>query len=204
MHGRKFTTGVTLTMYRMYGGEFTGSGVVLDMEGAPNNQGAATFSSFGTYFANYGNDNWAAKVMENWNNVHFYGNRAEMECPKNCPDGFQNCAACRTRFLELVSTNASKQLATLNNFNLETYGHGDAINNMVYGAGSLHGGSITGSGNIDLTQGNIEGVVITTGSRMNMTVNGNVTGTAVFSTRTCVKGTHDMCIGGGGFNRKVV
>ena len=50
-------------------------------------------------------------------------------------------------------------------------------------------------------QGNIEGVVITTGSRMNMTVNGNVTGTAVFSTRTCVRGTHDMCIGGGGFNQ---
>ena len=29
---------------------------------------------------------------------------------------------------------------------------GDAVNDMVYGAGSLHGGSVTGSGNIYLTQ----------------------------------------------------
>lgn len=60
---------------------------------------------------------------------------------------------------------------------------------------------MTGSGNIYL-KGNIEGVTIHTGSRMNMTVDGNVTSTAVFATRTCVKGTHDMCIGGGGFNQQ--
>ena len=107
---------------------------------------------------------------------------------------------CRTRFLELVSTNASKQMATLNNFNLETYGDGDAIHNMVYGTGSLHGGSITGSGNIFLEKGNIEGVAIHTGSRMNITVNGNVTSVGVLSTKACVVGTHDMCISAGGFN----
>ena len=35
---------------------------------------------------------------------------------------------------------------------------------------------------------------------MNLTVNGNVTSVAVHSTRTCVVGTHDMCIGAGGYN----
>jgi hypothetical protein len=181
--------------YRMYGGELTGSGVVLDMEEAPHGQGAATFSSFGTYFASYGSDNWAVKVMGNWNNVHFYGNRGEMGCPKNpCASGRQDCPACNTRFLSLEGENT-----TVNNFNFETYGDGDAIHNMVWGNGSLHGGTITGSGNIDI-QGNIEGVTVNTGSRMNLTVDGSVTSTAVHSTRTCVKGTHDMCIGAGGYN----
>ena len=51
---------------------------------------------------------------------------------------------------------------------------------MVWGNGSLHGGTITGSGNIEI-KGNIEGVTINTGSRMNLTVDGSVTSTAVHS-----------------------
>jgi len=80
-------------------------------------------------------------------------------------------------------------MATLNNFDLQTYGDGDAINDPVAGTGTLHGGTITGSGNIFLNKGNTEGVSIHTGSRMNLTVNGNATSVAVYSTRTCVIGT---------------
>ena len=62
--------------------------------------------------------------------MHFYGNRGEMGCPSNpsnkCPSGRQDCPACNTRFLSLEGENT-----TLNNFNLETYGDGDAVHNMV-------------------------------------------------------------------------
>ena len=63
MHGRNFTRGVTLTMFRMYGGEMTAdnsANIVLDMEGCypgtgcSSGQGGATFSCYGTYFAQSG------------------------------------------------------------------------------------------------------------------------------------------------------
>lgn len=176
MHGRNFTHGVTLTMFRMYGGEMTADNspnIVLDMGGCDPGtgcgagQGGATFSSFGTYFAQSGDFMAAIQIRGNWNNVIMEGNRAEFIASPTDPAGCQ--------FLNLHN-------ATLNNFLLSTYGDGDAVHNIISGTGDLNGGTVTGSGNVNIV-GNIHGVTIHTASQMNLTVDGSVYATAIRPTR---------------------
>lgn len=151
--------------------------IVLDMEGCypgtgcSPGQGGATFSCYGTYFAQSGGWMAAIQVRGNWNNVEMIGNRAEFICNDNKPGvDDSNC-----QFLNL-------QNATLNNFVLETYGDGDAVHNMIHGTGSINGGIVSGSGNVALL-GDIHGVSFHAASRMNMSVEGSVIATSVQATR---------------------
>jgi hypothetical protein len=118
MHGRNFTRGVTLTMFRMYGGEMTAdnsANIVLDMDGCypgtgcSPGQGGATFSSYGTYFAQAGGWMAALQVRGNWNNVEMIGNRAEFICNQNKGPPLGGSMESNCQFLNL-------QNATLNNF----------------------------------------------------------------------------------------
>ena len=91
---RHVSAGVTLTMFRMYGGEMTADNspnIVLDMGGCDPGTGCgagqsgATFSSFGTYFAQSGDFMAAVQIRGNWNNVILEGNRAEFIASKTDP-----------------------------------------------------------------------------------------------------------------------
>ena len=191
MHDRNLTTGVTLTEFRMYGGEMTADNspnIVLDMggcdpgSGCSAGQGGATFSAYGTYFAQSGGWMAAIQIRGNWNNVEMIGSRAEFVCNDNKPGvDDSNC-----QFLNLMN-------ATLNNFQLSTYGDGDATHNMIHGTGSINGGLVIGSGNVALV-GDIHGVSFHCASRMNMTVDGSVIATSVHATR------HWKSVGSGGYS----
>ena len=163
--------------------------IVVDMggcdpgTGCSMGQSGATFSSFGTYFAQSGDFMAAIQIRGNWNNVVMEGNRAEFVASPTDP------GACQ--FLNLHN-------ATLNNFLLSTYGDGDAIHNIISGTGDLNGGTVTGSGNVNIV-GDIHGVTFHTASRMNLSVDGNVYATAVRPTRdwkTAGSGGYSGMLGG--------
>ena len=81
--GAGLTTGVTLTVFRVYGGEFTGdnnAAIILDMENATSGThtaGGSTVLVSGTYFAGAGGHMAAVQVRGRWNNVHIIANRFE-------------------------------------------------------------------------------------------------------------------------------
>ena len=125
----------------------------------------------------------AIQIRGNWNNVVMEGNRAEFIASPTDP------AACQ--FVNLHN-------ATLNNFLLSTYGDGDAVHSMISGSGDINGGTVIGSGNVNIV-GNIHGVTFHTASQMNLTVDGSVYATAVRPTRhwkTAGSGGYGGIIGG--------
>lgn len=78
--GASLTTGITLTEFRIFGGEITGdnsAGLVLDMEGTPIAQFGATVTIEGTYFSSSGGHMAAIQIRGQWRNVHCTGNRFE-------------------------------------------------------------------------------------------------------------------------------
>eukprot|EP01043_Picozoa_sp_COSAG02_P007179 COSAG02_NODE_211_length_28730_cov_5.599490_19_plen_307_part_00 len=83
--GRNLTKGVSVTQYRMYGGELTGDNgamIILDMGDAPTNGG--DFSAFGTYFATSGDNIAAVEIAGAWNNFILDGSRDEVDCGLKC------------------------------------------------------------------------------------------------------------------------
>jgi hypothetical protein len=75
----------------------------------------------------------AIQIRGNWNNVEMVGNRAEFVCNNNNPAAdSSNC-----QYLNLMNP-------TLNNFQLSTYGDGDAVHNMIHGTGSVNKLKFTG------------------------------------------------------------
>ena len=89
--GRKLATGVSLTVFRIFGGELTGdngANLVLDMEDAPTNGG--DFAAYGVYFNTYGDHVASIAIKGSWNNVIVDGSRDEEDFkpPSNPSCGF--------------------------------------------------------------------------------------------------------------------
>lgn len=88
--------------------------------------------------------------------------------------------------------------ATLNNFRLSTYGDGDTVHTMIARTGDINGGTVTGSGNVNI-KGNIHGVAFHSAAQFNMTVEGDVYATSVQPTRqwhSAGSGGYDGIAGG--------
>jgi hypothetical protein len=112
--GANLTTGITLTEFRMFGGEFTGDNspnMVLDMEdtwqvNSPHSFGA-TMTVEGTYFSQSGGHMAAVQVRGQWRNVHFTGNRFEdIQDSPSAP-------ASNRAFVELAGNKSSLKYFTL-------------------------------------------------------------------------------------------
>lgn len=159
--GRNLTKGVSVTQYRMYGGELTGDNgamIVLDMGGAPTNGG--DFSAFGTYFATSGDNLAAVEIAGAWNNFILDGSRdEETDMPAHAARGF----------IKLVDG------ASLRDFRIHGYGDGDEGGPVVRGRGSLVGGTIvTGAGGGLQLVGDVTGVDYRSANKITLEVNGSV------------------------------
>ncbi len=150
--GAGLTTGVTLTVFRVYGGEFTGdnsANIVLDMENATTSSGSkaggSTVLVSGAYFAEAGGHMAAVQVRGRWSNVHILANRLEDITDNPNEDVDQRM------FLELAGVGAE-----LDSFSLNTFGDcctsrpGTAV---IGGAGSLNGGTVTSDSFVRLGAG---------------------------------------------------
>jgi hypothetical protein len=159
--GRNLTKGVSVTQYRMYGGELTGDNgamIILDMGGAPTNGG--DFAAFGTYFATSGDNIAAVEIAGAWNNFILDGSRdEETDMPAHAMRGF----------VKLVDG------ASLRDFRIHGYGDGDEGGPVVRGAGSLAAGTIvTGAGGgLDLV-GDVAAVDYRSANSIRLAVDGNV------------------------------
>jgi hypothetical protein len=140
--GAGLTTGVTLTVFRIDGGEFTNDnsvGICLDMENATSGSpkaGGSTVLVSGTYFASAGGHMTAIQVRGRWSNVHVVADRFEdIPGDPNSPP-----TAGPRQFLELAGVDAELTSFSLNTFgDCCTSGLGTAA---VAGTGVLDGGSV--------------------------------------------------------------
>ena len=149
--GRSLATGITLTQFRIFGGEMTGDNtalLVMDMGGA-GKAGGGDFASYGLYFATSGNHIAAVEIRGKWNNVIFDGSRdEETDFPANADRGF----------LRLVST-SDDGMAQLKNFRIHAYSDGDEVGPIIRGTGDVASGTIvSGAGGGIVLNGTISGV----------------------------------------------
>ena len=159
--GRALATSVSLTVFRLDGGDLTGDNcalLTLDTEGQPNQGTALTVT--GTYFANSGDQMAAIEVRGAWRNVVIAGVRLEN-------DGGGPPVQHMT-FLRLAGAGA-----LLQHFSVAAYGDGDATWPLVSGAGDLEGGSLIGHAQINVT-GSLKAVDITTSDTLALVVSGDV------------------------------
>jgi hypothetical protein len=184
--GRKLTTGVSLTVFRLFGGELTGdngANVVLDMAGAPTNGG--DFAAYGVYFATAGDNVASVEVKGEWRNVIVDGSRDEED---NKPPAGAQCGFVILNEGHLVG------------FRITGYSDGDEVCPMVRGTGSLTGGSIVGRAEINIT-GNVHAVQLTSSASLRLQVDGDVTLTTVLAndiTTMNVSGRMEVTDGAGG------
>ena len=153
--GRTLTAGISLTQFRIFGGEFTGDNtnlIVLDMDNV--SASAGDFCSFGAYFASSGNNLAAVNVRGNWENVILDGSRDE---ETDLPPAGQQVRG----FVKLGGGAAGT--ARLSDFRIHAYSDGDEGGSVVRGTGSLRGGEILsgGGGGIDI-DGNVSAVSLRT------------------------------------------
>lgn len=160
--GRALQTAVSVTVFRMLGGEATGDNgplVVLDMEGAPH--GGGDFISTGAYFSTFADHVSAVQVRGTWSNVIIDGSRDEEDIKPADPD----CG-----FVELASGH-------LRTFRITGYGDGDEGCPVLRGNGSVADGSIVAGGSgINITRGDMVRVDVSSGSTVRLVVNGSVEG----------------------------
>jgi hypothetical protein len=159
--GRPLATSVSLTVFRIDGGDFTGDNcglLSLDTEGQPN-AGCALHVA-GSYFANTGDIMSAIEVRGTWRNVVVEGSRLE--------DDGGGPPVQHLVFLRLVNG------ALLQHFSIAAYGDGDATWPLIAGEGSLEGGALIGHGEINITVGDMRAVDITSAERVRLAVGGDV------------------------------
>jgi hypothetical protein len=143
------TTGISLTQFRIYGGEFTGDNTgLLLLDAGDTMAGGADFFVFGTYFANSGNNLAAVEVRGKWDNVILDGSRDEETSLPPLPLQVRG-------FVNLVddgnpgnNTYKGKGFVTqLSSFRIHAYSDGDELGEVIRGTGNLVAGTITSSGN---------------------------------------------------------
>jgi hypothetical protein len=194
--GATLTTGITLTVFRIFGGEFTGDNsalITLDMEDTPTHQFGTTVTISGTYFAGAGVHMAAVQVRGKWHNVHMTGNRFE-DIPDN-PSLTGNRA-----FVELAGNNTM-----LSEFTLSTFGDCCTTKSgtpVIAGVGKLESGTVTSNGDVIITEGHVYAVTFHAGDSMQFKVNGDVGGVTIRSVKGLtlnVTGVLDLDDGGGGW-----
>eukprot|EP00039_Didymoeca_costata_P031503 m.35076 g.35076 ORF g.35076 m.35076 type:complete len:526 (-) comp8828_c0_seq1:118-1695(-) len=187
--GRALQTAVSVTVFRLIGGELTGDNgplVHLDMFNAPTNGG--DFIASGVYYSTAGNNVSAIAVSGAWNNVVVDGSRDEEdEKPANADCGF----------IELKS-------GTLRDFRIHAYSDGDESCPIIRGTGSLVSGSINGGGSGIFITGSMMSVEIkTANSNVKLSVVGSITTSSIRAPSLAqgylhVTGDIDIDDGGGG------
>jgi len=167
--GRALTTGISLTQFRIYGGEFTGDNaamIIMDMGDTAATGG--DFFIFGAYFAVSGNNIAAVEVRGKWNNVIFDGSRDEetfLPAPSQQDRGF----------LRLADGGEGTQNRTmLNNFRIHAYSDGDELGEIVRGRGDLAAGTIISAGGKGIKlDGSMNGVELRTSNQAVLSVTGD-------------------------------
>ena len=161
--GRVLQTAVSVTVFRMIGGEATGDNgplVVLDMEGAPH--GGGDFISTGAYFSTSADHVSAVQVRGIWRNVVIDGSRDEEDIK---PPANPDCG-----FVKLANGHLSV-------FRIHGYGDGDEGCPVLRGNGSVASGTIVSGGSgINLTRGDMVDVDVLSGGLVRLAVNGSVKG----------------------------